>query len=68
VAPLESCPNVGPPALVLLKGDLTAEGTIGSTMGDRPDRFRLSEPSARDDGPIMAMAIDGVVGLVLFCQ
>jgi len=53
VAPLESCPSAGPLALVPLNGDL-ADGLLGSAIGERPDKFKLSEPSARDDGPITA--------------
>lgn len=54
-APLESCPKADPLAFGPVKGDMAEEEVFGSTIGDKPDKFRLREPSARDGGPMMAV-------------
>ena len=40
-----------------MKGDLAEAEVFGSTIGDKPDRFRLREPSARDEGPMLAAVV-----------
>lgn len=54
--PLEICPSAEALAFGPLKGDLEAE-VFGSTIGDRPDRLRLIEPSALEAGPIAAESV-----------
>lgn len=36
------------------KGGFADDAAFGSPMGDRPDRFRLSEPSGRVEGAMAA--------------
>lgn len=44
-----------------VNGDRVDEDVFGSTIGDRPDRFRLREPSGRICG-LMTVVVVMVVG------